>query len=74
PGIPRRARFSHGALEISVPVAPIQRPPSQKRRWNMGRKTEPDYPGAWWHVTNRGICKRTVFESSTDTSLLDECL
>jgi REP element-mobilizing transposase RayT len=40
----------------------------------MGRRIEQDYPGAWWHVTNRGISKRTVFESSTDTTLLDELI
>ncbi len=40
----------------------------------MGRRVEADYPGAWWHVTNRGISKRTVFESSTDTGLLDELI
>ncbi len=25
-----------------------------------------DYPGAWWHLTNRGIAKRAVFETIED--------
>ncbi len=25
-----------------------------------------DYPGAWWHITNRGIAKRAVFETIED--------
>lgn len=32
----------------------------------MPRRNPPDYAGAWWHITNRGIAKRTVFESGHD--------
>ena len=32
----------------------------------MPRRNPPDYAGAWWHITNRGIAKRTVFENGHD--------
>lgn len=32
----------------------------------MPKRTHADYPGAWWHVTNRGIAKRAVFENGQD--------
>lgn len=33
----------------------------------MPRRTRTDYPGAWHHVMNRGIARRTIFESREDT-------
>ncbi len=32
----------------------------------MPRRDSPDRSDAWWHVTNRGIAKRTVFENGHD--------
>lgn len=32
----------------------------------MGRGPRRDWPGAWHHVINRGIARRTVFETSRD--------
>ena len=32
----------------------------------MPNRNPKDYPGAWWHVTNRGIAKRSAFESALD--------
>ena len=32
----------------------------------MPSRRAKDYPGAWWHVTNRGIAKRTAFENGHD--------
>jgi len=32
----------------------------------MPRRSPPNYAGAWWHVTNRGITKRTVLENGHD--------
>lgn len=32
----------------------------------MPRRKRRDYPGAWHHVTNRGIAKRTIFEREAD--------
>ena len=32
----------------------------------MGRRLRSDAPGAWHHVMNRGIARRTIFESRED--------
>ncbi len=32
----------------------------------MPCRDPPGYPGAWWHITNRGLTKRTVFENAHD--------
>lgn len=32
------------------------------------RPRRDDFPGAWWHLTNRGIAKRTVFETAVDVA------
>ena len=32
----------------------------------MPRREPTDYTGAWWHITNRGVAKRTVFEGRLD--------
>jgi len=32
----------------------------------MPRRKRRDYPGAWHHVTNRGIARRTIFEREAD--------
>ncbi|TAJ24789.1 MAG: hypothetical protein EPO68_00975 [Planctomycetota bacterium] len=40
----------------------------------MPRTPRRDSPGAWHHVMNRGIARRTVFESSRDVRYLLACL
>lgn len=40
----------------------------------MPRRDPPDHAGAWWHVTNRGIAKRTVFENGHDVEQFLELL
>ena len=32
----------------------------------MPRSPRDDFPGAWWHLTNRGISKRAVYETRED--------
>ena len=32
----------------------------------MPYRNPTDYPGAWWHITNRGLAKRTAFENAHD--------
>ena len=32
----------------------------------MPHRTPADHAGAWWHITNRGLAKRTVFENGHD--------
>jgi REP element-mobilizing transposase RayT len=40
----------------------------------MGRRRRIDYPGAWHHVFNRGIARRTMFESALDMGRFEDLL
>jgi REP-associated tyrosine transposase len=35
-------------------------------RIHMGRRLRLEYPGAWWHITNRGVEKRDIFLDDED--------
>ena len=35
-------------------------------RTAVPRNPRDDFPGAWWHLTNRGISKRAVYETRED--------
>ena len=40
----------------------------------MGRGPRKDWPGAWHHVVNRGIARRTVFEGASDIAVFTDLL
>ena len=40
----------------------------------MGRRHRRDWPGAWHHVVNRGLARRTVFENRTDMATFGDLL
>jgi REP element-mobilizing transposase RayT len=40
----------------------------------MPRRLRKDYPGAWHHVMNRGVARRTLFETDRDIRFFLACL
>ena len=40
----------------------------------MSRPPRFEYPGAWWHVTNRGVEQRDIFCDHDDHTMFMECL